>query len=77
MLSAGPWHLPVSRQTGKRAMASVPHFETLVRYLVAIRSVHREIRTARLVEVLPDHLLKDIGWPDRDRLRSHLRRPVA
>lgn len=42
----------------------------LGRYVAAIRAVNRELGTERLLAEMPDHLLKDIGWPDRERIRG-------
>jgi hypothetical protein len=39
-------------------------FRTLSRYRTALRTVHEEIRTERLINELSPRLRKDIGWPD-------------
>lgn len=40
----------------------------LGRYAAAIRAVNRQLRAERAIVDMPDHLLKDIGWPDRDQV---------
>ncbi len=35
------------------------------RYAGKLQTIRNEVRTERLLGELPEHLRKDIGWPDR------------
>ena len=37
------------------------------RYAGKLQTIRNEVRTERLLSDLPEHLRKDIGWPDRFR----------
>jgi len=39
--------------------------QTLRRYAGKLQTIRNQVRTERALNDLPDHLRKDIGWPDR------------